>query len=67
MSKFPTTAPVETFVKGMRLVDDEYEFYRVDAVTTRIVVISREDGGPMGAGCSVSHAFAKAMYKAVIE
>jgi hypothetical protein len=66
--QFPKTAEIETFVKGMRLVDNEFDFYEVTYVSVRgYVGLGRADGHSMGAGSWVSFGFAKLKYKHVLE
>ena len=68
MRKFPKTAAIETITTGMRLCDNEFDFYIVGYVSARgYADISREDGGKMGAGSWVSFGFIRLKYKAVVE
>lgn len=68
MTKFPKTAKIESFVKGQRLTNEEFDFFEVTYVDARgYVGLKREDGRDMGAGSWVSGGFAKLMYKAVVE
>lgn len=68
MRKFPKIQAIETVKTGMRLCDDEFDFYVVGYVSARgYAGLSREDGRSMGAGNWVSVGFIKLRYKQVID